>query len=379
MAKVRSLKPLIEDVARKLIARFEEFRRLDEPLNVSLAFAALTNDIAEQYAFGRDDNRVSAKDFDPSFHDASNAGVRMGHLVKHFPFIFSVMKSHPDSVQVMLDPNMASYVKLQRDMKAQIELIRRNLDGDMYKTAPYHTIFHEVLNSDLPEAVKSKNRLWQDGQVTVIAGTLTTASALSYTLFCLLTQPEVLIQLKRELNDAIPDPRHLPPLAVLENLPYLSACIKEGLRLSNGVSSRLQRIDPDKAVVFTDRTKNKGSQFILPPGTAISMTGMLMHLDSTYFPEPLVFNPGRWLGQPGLDKYLVPFSRGTRQCIGINLAYAEICVILAMIFRNYGSVDVKMDDDAGYLELYDTEWHRDLEIVGDGLLPINRPESKGVR
>ncbi|KAL2426183.1 Cytochrome P450 monooxygenase tpcC [Exophiala dermatitidis] len=43
MAKVRSLQPLIEDVARKLIARFEEFRRLDEPLTVSLAFAALTN------------------------------------------------------------------------------------------------------------------------------------------------------------------------------------------------------------------------------------------------------------------------------------------------------------------------------------------------
>jgi cytochrome P450 len=249
----------------------------------------------------------------------------------------------------------------------------------MYKGAPYHTIFHEILNSDLPDAEKSHSRLWQDGQVTIIAGTLTTASALSYVLFSLLTQPDVLYRLKKELKDAIPDPAHLPPLAAIEQLPYLSACIKEGLRLSNGVSCRLQRIDPDNPIVFTDRMRNKGKQYVLPSGTPLSMTGMLIHMDSTYFPDPLAFNPDRWLENPGLEKYLVAFSRGTRQCIGINLAYAEIYVTLAMIFRRYGSAEVKMDDDKGYLELYDTEWHRDLEIVGDGVTPLNRPESKGVR
>lgn len=221
--------------------------------------------------------------------------------------------------------------------------------------------------------------MWQDGQVTVIAGTLTTASALTYTLFCLLTQPAVLRQLKKELKNAIPDPAHLPALATIEQLPYLSACIKEGLRLSNGVSTRLQRIDPDNPIIFTDSTRNKGKQYVLPSGTPVSMTGMLVHYDSNYYPEPLVFNPDRWLQNPGLEKYLVPFSRGTRQCIGINLAYAELYVTLAIIFRSYGSPEVRMEGDKGYLELYDTEWHRDLEIVGDGVTPLNRPESKGVR
>lgn len=41
-AKVRILQPLIEDGARKLLTRLEEFRRSGEPLTVSLAFAALT-------------------------------------------------------------------------------------------------------------------------------------------------------------------------------------------------------------------------------------------------------------------------------------------------------------------------------------------------
>lgn len=42
-AKVRSLQPLIEEVAHQLLARFEEFQRLGQPFTVSLAFAALTN------------------------------------------------------------------------------------------------------------------------------------------------------------------------------------------------------------------------------------------------------------------------------------------------------------------------------------------------
>jgi len=41
--KVRSLQPLIEEVVRKLLARFEEFHQLGEPLPISFGFAALTN------------------------------------------------------------------------------------------------------------------------------------------------------------------------------------------------------------------------------------------------------------------------------------------------------------------------------------------------
>lgn len=249
----------------------------------------------------------------------------------------------------------------------------------MYKDAAQKTIFHEILDSDLPEPEKSPSRLWQDGQVTVIAGTLTTASALSYATYCFLTQPDTLKQLRDELRTAIPNPSRLPPLATLEQLPFLRSCIKEALRLSNGVSSRLQRIDPEKPIVLTDRIMNKGKDYVLPPGTPISMTGMLIHTDPEVFEAPGVFNAQRWLDNPRLEKYLVPFSRGSRQCIGMDLAYAELYVALALIFRLYGSKEVRMDDDRGYLELYDTEFERDIEIVGDGITPLNRKESKGVR
>lgn len=45
-----------------------------------------------------------------------------------------------------------------------------------------------------------------------------------------------------------------------------------------------------------------------------------MHHNSTVFPEPEKFNPGRWLADNSveLEKYNVAFSKGTRNCIGMK-------------------------------------------------------------
>jgi cytochrome P450 len=245
------------------------------------------------------------------------------------------------------------------------------------------TIFHEILNSDLPEEEKSFDRLWQDGTVTVIAGTLTTAACLSEVTYHLLRQPNELRKLKEELANAIPHTGTLPATAKLEQLPYLTAVIKEGLRISNGISTRLQRIATQETLVYTDKTQSKkggkkDKQYVLKPGIPLSCTGMLIHLSPEYFKDPMEFRPQRWIENPGLDKYLVPFSRGTRQCAGINLAYAEIYLALAMVFSQYGSKEVQFPGDKGWLELHKTTY-RDIEIIGDGVTPLYHPDSNGVR
>lgn len=216
--------------------------------------------------------------------------------------------------------------------------------------------------------------MWQDGQVTVIAGTLTTAWCLSVSTYHLLTLPSVLRKLKAELATAIPESGAYVPLATLEQLPYLTACVQEGLRLSCGVSSRLQRVCPDEQLVFKDGKK----EWIIPVNTPVGMTSLLMHYDESVFPDPTSFRPERWLENPRLDKYLIAFSRGSRQCIGINLAYAEIYLGLATIFGRFGSVDVRGEKDVGILELFDTD-EKDVEIVGDGITPLVARESQGIR
>lgn len=56
--------------------------------------------------------------------------------------------------------------------------------------------------------------------------------------------------------------------------------------------------------------------------TPVSISTYLTHMDPEFFPDPHAFRPERWLeakqsGFP-LHKYLVAFSRGHRQCLGIR-------------------------------------------------------------
>jgi Cytochrome P450 len=208
----------------------------------------------------------------------------------------------------------------------------------------------------------------------------------------MLSQPQCLRELKKELATAMPDAKSVPSIVVLENLPYLTAVIYEALRLSNGVTMRLSRIDPEKPIIYTSTTTSKDKSadapngktvsYTLPPGTPISMTGLLIHYNESYFPNHKAFSPERWLPNPPLHpltKYLVPFTRGTRQCLGMNLAWAELYLALGMLFRRYGSREYKEEGDEGTLELFEFEYERDLEIVGDGALPLYAVGSRGVR
>jgi cytochrome P450 len=86
---------------------------------------------------------------------------------------------------------------------------------------PPRTIFHELLNSDLPAEEKSLNNLAQEGQNVIGAGADTTANVLSCTTFHVLNNPKVLLKLKQELDIAMRDRYGQWDLALAEQLPYL--------------------------------------------------------------------------------------------------------------------------------------------------------------
>lgn len=98
----------------------------------------------------------------------------------------------------------------------------------------------------------------------------------------------------------------------LEQFPYLTSVIMEGMRLSPAIGSRMARIAPDRDLFY--------GNFRIPAGTPVGMTIILMHTDETLYPAPLSFNPDRWMDleeRKKMEKTYAPFSRGTRMCLGM--------------------------------------------------------------
>ena len=206
----------------------------------------------------------------------------------------------------------------------QIDDIKNSDDPDAGKG----TIFDGVLKSKLPEEEKATARLGHEAQLTVLAGQDTTgkflsrfscsfsydliATTLSSAVYELLANPECLKKLREELIRTFPDPDDEIEFSKVENLPYLHGVIHECLRAHPGVITRMPRVSPEVDVLY----HRKGLHHRFPAGTPMSMTSAHIHFQPEFFPEPMKFRPERWIENPRLDKFLIAFSRGTRNCLG---------------------------------------------------------------
>lgn len=300
----------------------EKCRETGSVCNLTEAFSAFAGDVVMHYGFGFDYNHLGLPGFTDSFHDAFMASTAFGHVALQFPWMHALLHKLPDSWNVAMNPPLAKLISLRKDLRATMAQVKDDISKDK-RQPEYPTIFNAILNDmNLPASEKSNIRLADEAQLLLGAGIEITAWTLCQTLFYVLSNPNILKRLKAELREAVPDISAADAFsfAKLEALPYLRGCLKEGIRLSLSVTARNPRVLKD-ALVWND--------WVIPPGTPISMTIADVHLDDDYFPEATKFKPERWLpdekgehprspdGSP-LERYFVAFGKGPRSCLGIK-------------------------------------------------------------
>ncbi|GIJ85129.1 hypothetical protein Asppvi_003985 [Aspergillus pseudoviridinutans] len=359
-ARIRRQEPAIKALVDKLCRRLEELKNTGQPLNIEHALTCYTTDVITDYSMGDGYRYLDAPDFIPQWYGTLNGTAKTMVFIRPVAWALPLLLALPERVTAWLNPGMELFFDFQRRCRKMIKGIvaaHKEKGDQAAQNAASVNIFEDILRSDLPAKNKSETRLAQEMQVLVSAGAETTAKAITYILFYLLNDPETMAKLKAELETVGED----PPLIQLEQLPYLTGVMLEGIRLSYGVSARLPRIAPYNALKFRDWT--------IPPGTPVSMSCLLMHHNETVFPDSHRFKPERWLDpveRKRLEKYMVAFSKGSRQCIGMHLAKAEILLSVPALLR-------RMD-----LELYETTVE-DVAIKHEIFIPFPRMDSKGVR
>lgn len=94
--------------------------------------------------------------------------------------------------------------------------------------------------------------------------------------------------------------------------------------------------------------------------------------DPFIFADHQTYKPSRWPNDPKapsgkqLSRYMVAFGRGTRSCVGMQLAYAELYIGFSTLFRRFD------------LELFETD-RTAVDLFMDTFVPRPRPGTQGVK
>ncbi|KAI1320329.1 cytochrome P450 [Xylariaceae sp. FL0255] len=374
-AYVRRLQPVLQERLDVLLSRMKEYHDTDEPINANCMFAAYSNDITQMTSFGYCQQKIESPGFDPSDRDASLDGAQSFHILKRVPWMNEVLMPLPDWFNFFLSPALGAYMKQKKEIRARMaKLCATSMDEwEGQDTIPIFRSMQE--SSKLPAHEKLPARMAQDAQMLQMAGTLTMAYDMEHLTYWLCTYPDVLRKLKEELHSVMPsiDVVGKVPLTTLEALPYMTAVIKESIRLIYGNSTPHLRSCPDQALTYED--KKAGKTWVIPPGTPVGMSSVLLHHIEENFPDSYRFLPDRWLGEEGkkLDKYMVGFGKGSRICLGMNLAWGEVRLGLSQIWRLYATPEVALGDEIGVLSLHNTTPY-DVTLAGDFFIgKYNKP------
>ena len=161
-----------------------------------------------------------------------------------------------------------------------------------------------------------------------IVGYDTTAKLLTFAAYCLATNPEVQEAIHAEIDEVLE--RHGGQLTyeAIGEMSHLDRAISETLRLYPPAV----RIERQSSKEYT----LPGTNLTIPCGTIVQMPIFVLHRDPDHFPDPLRFDPDRFLPEEKEKRHpcaYMPFGSGPRNCIAMRFALFEAKVALVAVLR----------------------------------------------
>ncbi|PKX90507.1 cytochrome P450 [Aspergillus novofumigatus IBT 16806] len=323
---MRDQEPIIRGYIDLLLQKLREKSNDSQPVVISDWFNYTTFDIIGDLAFGEPFECLGSSKYDAWIKSIFNT-CRPLTLVQALAFYPWLKRIAVD----MVHEGLREVIKRQRQ-PAEAKIRRR-----MAVTENRVDLMEGLLKKK-DELNLGTDELVMNAQVLMIAGSETTASLLSGVTYLLLQNSAAYQQLVDEVRSTFSSEKEINFISV-NRLSYMLACLNEALRMYPPVANGMPRVVP-----------KGGAQILgqyIPEQTYVAIPQWALYRREEYFAEPNAFHPERFLGDSRFANdrrdALQPFSVGPRNCLGRNLAYAEMRLILALIIFNF---DMKIDPDS---------------------------------
>ncbi|KAN0142182.1 putative P450 monooxygenase [Lactarius tabidus] len=342
---VRQMQDLIKERVIVLCDALAHQSAAGKSSDLVLGFHCFSFDVIMDFCYAKNWDTTRVPDFKSDIVFACQAVLPILTMRKYSGLLVKAMRYIPIWFGKKYGSVVTRSMFSLREMYVnQIDEILRN-PGSLENT-PHKIIYHALLDPDANKgrALPSRLSLRQEAGALLNAGSDSTSISATTITYHVLRDPEVQQRLVKELRTAWPVLEEVPRYEVLEKLPYLTAVIKEGLRMFPG-GFTLPRVVPPEGTVIAGT--------FIPGGTVVGQCTLCVHRSPSVFSDPDAFIPDRWLGEDAkmLDASMVAFSKGPRNCIGINLAYCELYLVIAAIFRRFDmTLDAKRSGDLSVVE-----------------------------
>ncbi|XP_020283970.1 cytochrome P450 4c3-like [Pseudomyrmex gracilis] len=196
-----------------------------------------------------------------------------------------------------------------------------------------------LLNISEDGAVLSDEDIREEVNTFMYAGHDTVATSIAWSLYALGRNPEYQEKILNEYDELLGNEEIT--LDNLHKLTWLDASIKE--------QWRIYPVAPLIARQIYTPIKLMGRQ--IPPGSTVLINSYLLHRDPRYFPDPDVYRPERFLpDSPKLPPYVfIPFSAGSRNCIGWKFATLIIKFAVLSILKNFHVESLDKEDQLRFI------------------------------
>jgi len=358
---VRAYFPTLVRVTETLKRRWQSSQIQEQQVNQGESVQSLdmqaelmryTVDVISGLAFGQETNTLERDD-----------DIIQHHLDKIFPAIWrrtNAVLPYWRYVSLKADRQLTASVKVVN--QAIVDFIaqaRERLQEPARRAAPQNLLEAMIVAADAPDSGVNDDDVAGNVFTMLLAGEDTTATSISWLLYLLSRNPlalqKAITEVDRVLGPADDASTWTPEK--LAALDYLEACAHESMRMKPVAPFNV--VEPLKDTVVGD--------VLVPRGTAVLMLQRKDSLDARYFPEPMDFQPERWLAEDAANtltqakRVSMPFGAGPRICPGRYLALMEIKMAVAMLLQNFKLVDVATPDGGEARELMS------FTMVPDGL------------